>query len=257
VITTDVENNGMKGKLQGNPKIVTPNANAEAQFINNVQVGDSGMGSQESGLEAAHMALSLPNLYEGSSPCANTSDCASLGDLQCIAGSCKGSNSGFLREDAALELVFISDEEDQSSGPLSFYIDFFKSIKGFANESMMHAHSIVGTSGDTCEADVGNRYIEVATQTGGKIGSICAPNFANVLASIGDVAFGLKVQFFLSAVADAPTVQVWVDGQECTDGWVYDAPTNSVIFDENGDCMPEEGQNIDVHYKMLCLQDGP
>ena len=257
VITTDVENDGMKGKLQGNPKFVTPGPGAESQFINNVKVGDSGMGSQESGLEAAHMALSLPNLYNGTTPCTNNSECESLGDIQCIAGACTGANTGFIREDAALELVFISDEEDQSSGPLSFYIDFFKSIKGFANESMMHAHSIVGTSGDTCEADVGNRYIEVATQTGGKVGSICATNFAAVLASIGDVAFGLKVQFFLSAVAEAPTVQVWVNGQECTTGWVYDAPTNSVIFDENGACMPQEGEGIDVAYKMLCLQDGP
>ena len=104
VITTDVENDSMMGKLQGSPKIVTPGANAESQFTNNVKVGDSGMGSQESGLEAAHMALSLPNLYEGSNPCANNSECESLGDLQCIAGACKGSNSGFLREDAALNI---------------------------------------------------------------------------------------------------------------------------------------------------------
>jgi hypothetical protein len=158
-------------------------------------------------------------------------------------------------------LVFVSDEEDQSPGPLNFYIDFFKSIKGFANENMMHAHAIVGDAPGGCDsnsgsADAGNRYIEVAHETGGEVGSICATNFSSVLASIGDVAFGLKVQFFLSAVAESGTVKVWVDGSECLFGWNYQEDSNSVIFDENGVCMPQEGQVIDIYYKMLCLQEG-
>ena len=43
---------------------------------------------------------------------------------------CGGYNMGFLRKDATLEIVFVSDEEDQSPADLSFYINFFKNIKG-------------------------------------------------------------------------------------------------------------------------------
>ena len=44
-----------------------------------------------------------------------------------------GWNKGFLREDAQLEIIALSDEEDQSSGDLGFY-RFFRSIKGFNSE---------------------------------------------------------------------------------------------------------------------------
>ena len=141
---------------------------------------------------------------------------------------------------------------------MNFYIDFLKSIKGFMNEGLMHAHAIVGDAGSGCtssngDAGAGDRYIEVANQTGGKVGSICDDNFASVLASIGELAFGLKVQFFLSANAEPGTVEVTVAGAACNTGWEFDEDSNSVIFDPNGSCMPQEGDSISIYYKMLCL----
>jgi hypothetical protein len=38
------------------------------------------------------------------------------------------------RHDAALESHLPLDEDDYSAGTLNFYVDFFKSIKGFRNE---------------------------------------------------------------------------------------------------------------------------
>lgn len=260
VVTTDIDKTSVAGKLQGNPKIVTTGPSAETQFKDNVQVGDSGTGAQESGLEAANLALSMPLIYEGTNTsCAVDSDCDSYGTgLTCVSGKCVGWNAGFLRKDAALEVVFVSDEEDQSPGPLNFYIDFLKSIKGFANEGLMHAHAIVGDKGSGCnssngDAGAGDRYIEVANQTGGAVGSICDGNFATVLSSIGEVAFGLKVQFFLSASAQPGTVVVSVNGVGCPAGWTFEEDSNSVIFDSTGPCMPEEGHQISIYYKMLCL----
>jgi hypothetical protein len=122
----------------------------------------------------------------------------------------------------------------------------------------MHAHAIVGDSGSGCssgngDASSGDRYIEVANQTGGQVGSICDSNFASVLSSIGEVAFGLKVQFFLSANAEPGTVVVSINGQSCGSGWEFDDASNSVIFDSEGACMPNEGDEISIYYKMLCL----
>jgi len=260
VVTTDIKKDSASGRLQGSPKIVTPGPSSENQFKSNVQVGDNGAGEQEAGLEAASQALSMPLIYEGTNTtCSADSDCESYGPgLSCIGGKCAGWNAGFLRDDAALEIVFVSDEEDQSPGPLNFYIDFFKSIKGFANEGLMHAHAIVGDEGSGCssgngDAGAGDRYIEVAKQTGGKFGSICDDNFAAVLASIGEVAFGLKVQFFLSANAEPGTVEVSINGVKCSQDWEYEESSNSVIFEDDGACMPQEDDQISIYYKMLCL----
>jgi hypothetical protein len=221
--------------------------------------------AQESGLAASQLALSAPETTETGVSCGTTADCQKNATLcgspegcpySCIEGTCGGWNKGFLRDDAQLEIVHLSDEEDQSPAAVSFYIDFLKNIKGFYNTSMLHVHSIVGQTSGAC-AEPGKRYIETSQQTNGKIGDICDSNYGATMDQIGKVAFGLKVQFFLTRLADPPTVTVKVDGQQCTSGWKYDTPSNSVIFDNKNPAdpcsQPQPGMKILIHYKTLCL----
>ena len=121
----------------------------------------------------------------------------------------------------------------------------------------MHAHAIVGDAGKGCDgsggsAGAGDRYYEVSQQTGGKFHSICDSNWAFKLEDIGNVAFGLKVQFFLSRPAIPNTIAVTVVGVPCTDGWTYAQDSNSIIFDENSSCMPKENQKISISYEVIC-----
>ncbi len=264
VVTTDVDaNNANAGKLMGDPRFVTSQNGNVNDFEDSVKVGDFGSGT-EKGLEAAFRALTAPLalIHKPITECENDEACP--GESKCIdsvvdAGKkyCGGYNMEFLREDATLEIVFVSDEEDSSDAALTFYIDFFKSIKGFANESLFHAHAIVGPNGG-CDgaggsAADGQRYREVADQTGGKFHSICATDWAQKLEDIGTIAFGLKVQFFLSRPAIPNTVTVKVDGVPCESGWEYLEDSNSVLFDENGACMPQENQTIEIHYEVICF----
>jgi hypothetical protein len=264
VVTTDMEEfNDMAGKFMGQPRFVQ--SGDISGFQGNVQVGDNGSGT-EKGLLAAQTALALPLIGQVDPPqtCNTNDDCSS--PAECVpsvlnAGQsfCGGWNMEFLRKDATLEVVFVSDEEDGSDASLSFYIDFLKSLKGFANENLMHAHAIVGDAGG-CDgpggsADDGARYREVALQTGGKFQSICDSNWAQKLEDIGTIAFGLKVQFFLSRPAIPDTITVTVAGQQCPGGWSYDPATNSILFDENHPCMPQEGQSIEVYYEVICYSE--
>jgi len=260
VITTDMdEGNALKGQLMGDPRYVTL-ADPVSKFSSNVKVGANGSGT-ERGLAAMHAALSLPltGKPDPAVPCQSDADCSAPAKCVLEQGTkqCGGYNMGFVREDATLEVVFVSDEDDASSAALSFYIDFLKTIKGFANDNLMHAHSIVGDPGQGCDgsggsADSGDRYFEVSKQTGGKYHSICDSNWAYKLEDIGNVAFGLKVQFFLSRPAVPDTIAVMVDGVPCAAGWSYQADSNSVIFDENGGCMPIENQKISISYEVIC-----
>jgi len=254
VTTTDIDSNG--GRMLGSPRIVTPAT--WQSFSGNVQVGTNGSGT-ERGLNAAQMALTLPNIANSSVACATDGDCTAPD--ACYDGFCGGPNRGFLREDATLEIVFVSDEEDQSPADLSFYINFFKNIKGFYNGNLLHCHAIVGPPGgcssSSGDASPGMRYIDVANATGGNVASICQSDFADALASIGEIAFGLKTQFFLSRVAEPSTLEVRINGTLCSTGgganWVYDGPSNSVIFLEAGGCMPQPGDEVEIYYETICF----
>jgi hypothetical protein len=270
VISVNVVKEEVIGKLnRGDPKkqprYITPNPNSSDQFADLAYLDcNGGSDEQESGLQAAQVALTAPLVTDTLKICNSDSDCvndpALCGDPKtcpyyCFEGTCGGWNKGFLRDDAQLEMVVLSDEEDQSPSALAFYEDFFKNIKGYYNVGMMHFHAIVWHFG-ACESESsetdGKRYAQLADHTGGVNWNICG-DFEVVMDQIGLKAFQPKVQFFLSRLADPPTVTVKVNGTQCASGWKYDTNSNSVIFDTEGSCMPQPGQEIEVHYKTLCL----
>jgi len=245
----------------GQPSFLTPNDNNHGQELSSrVRMGANG-GTREAGLEAAYAALSDPYITIEGSACNSNADCAEPYGY-CTDRVCGGRNAGFLREEASLETVMLSDEEDQSTATPDFYTDFFRSIKGFRNDALLHVSTIIGadinsnTPGDCMtgngSADAGRRYGTVANATGGTIGSICASNFSSFLQNIGNRAFGLRREFFLSRAAEPATVEVRVNGQRQTVGWVYDETTNSVVFDR--DNTPEPGNEIEVEYEARCFQ---
>ena len=247
------------GRLKGNTRIVQRGSNASSQFLANTSrdfLGTNGAGSEQ-GLAAAEAALSDPLSYDTGVSCTANADCVSPDT--CIDGYCGGFNRGFLREEAALEIVFVSDEDDQSPATLNYYVDFFKNLKGYRNEGRMHTHAIVGASNgraSACEgpggdATRGERYVEVAQRTNGGIYSICEADFGTPLRMIGNQAFGLPVQFFLSRPALEATITVRVNGSETTSGWAYDYESNSIIFDTNQ--VPQPGQTIEVDYEAQCF----
>lgn len=258
VTTTDMEdNNGRLVAAAGNARYVT--SQNYQQLAQNFRVGTNGS-ADEKGLAAAQAALSLPLIANTSTTCTADSQCT-VPD-RCVDGFCGGRNRGFLREDAALEIVLVSDEEDSSPGDLNFYINFFRSIKGVYNSDMMHVHAIVGDVPGGCStqsgsAVAGRRYVDVATATGGSVISICDSNFSAGLASIGAIAFGLRRQFYLSRFPEPATINVRVAGQVCSPAaganWNYDEGSNSVVFNQNGGCMPQAGQQVVINYKTLCF----
>lgn len=255
VITTDMDS-GDAGKLVSRPRIITRSPAVASEFERSASVGTNGSGT-EKGLSAAQAALSTPLIYDSGIACSNNSGCQEPD--QCIEGFCGGANRGFLREEAALELVFVSDEDDYSEANLNFYVDFFKNIKGFRNEGRFHANAIVGAengranscSGAGGEASAGSRYVEVANRTNGRVFSICETDFGRPLQEIGNQAFGLPVQFFLTRPADRNTISVSVNGSPRNSGWSYDAQSNSIIFDESQ--VPQPGQRVRVSYNAQCF----
>jgi hypothetical protein len=242
VITTD------NAKLRGTPKIIkSSDADPVAEFSANANVGSSGS-STEKGLEMAFQALSDPLV--------------------------SGDNAGFLRADASLEIIMLSDEDDQSPQSLDFYVAFFYSIKGAGNTSLFHLSSIAGDVPNGCsssngDAVEGRRYKDMATRCSGVWGSICDQSFAQTLQAIGNRAFGLRAQFFLSRQpdfgqpfvvkmyanegacnADPNVTRGTVLPQDPNNGYTYDAQSNSIIFGPQA--IPQRGACFKVKYKAAC-----
>lgn len=237
VTTTDVSSGGEAGQFVGTTRIITPSTpNANTVFQQNTALGTSGSGT-ERGLEAAYLALSDPLI--------NTL------------------NAGFLRIDAALAVIFVSDERDQSSRTQAFYEDFLRNIKGFTNTAMFSASAVVGIQSPSCNGPGGNaeyapRYINVANNTGGVVESICAANWGQTLANIGLNSFGLRRQFSLSSSPVPVTIAVTVDGNPIPgttaggqQNWNYDSSTNTIIF--SAAAVPPAGATITVTYTVACL----
>jgi hypothetical protein len=236
VTTTDVRSTpiGQHGEFVGATRIITPaTPNKDVVFQANVNVGIDGS-PDEAGLEAAYLALSPANLA--------------------------GANVGFLRPQAILAIVIVSDEEDQSVDPnnpasfraVSFYQNYFQSLKPNGNFILS---AIVGTTNPQCSsadgtAYYGPRYIQVAQSSGGVVDSICNANWGQSLANIGVRSFGLERSFPLSSQPVPATIAVTLNGAPAPAGaWSYDAIANTVNFAVE----PPSYTTIDITYSVQCL----
>ena len=171
-----------------------------------------------------------------------------------------GLNEGFLRDEAKLYIIAVSDEEDQSRGPVGLYEDVFRQIKGIGNRDLISFSAITGLGRNQgCEAQRGSRYMELAANLGGVTQDICAGNWRASMRALGLDTFAYRTSFALSRRPRAETIQVRVGGraigrgqQGGQDGWVYNRADNSVVF--NPTAVPARGTQIEIEYDTLCAQ---
>lgn len=247
------------GVLQGSPSWVS--AMNWEKFVNIVEVGTTGSGTEQ-GLYAALIALSSPLIDPPAEACTQDSDCGLY--RECVLEQCQGMNYGFLRPEAALEVVFVSDEEDQSPDEVENYLDFFRAIKGYERPELLHLHAIVGPPGGCSSAngsaEPGLRYRNIANATGGAVYSICELDFAKGLEGIGEIAFSSQMTYPLSQIPAPPTISVSIEGLPCpatTSGvfnWIYDAQSNEVRLTEEGICKARPGELVEITYELLCFE---
>ncbi len=247
VVTTDVDpDNDGRGQLVGDPIYLTSaDDNYEELFHDRVQVGTDGS-DKEQGLEAAYQAVTEPYASDA--------------------------NAGFLREDAVLSLIFVSDEDDCSHRgglgseptnhdcyastedlvPVKDYISDFKEVKSSSDKII--ASSIVGPeAANGCQETVpGHRYWDLAEGLGGMIADICADDYEDIMSELGLSASGVRSSFQLTYAPVDGTIEVYIDEdlieQDAESGWTYDSETGYITF--NGDSVPPRDSVITIHYEV-------
>ena len=238
------------------PRIITPQtgggdpAQIAALFTQNVGVGQVGSGI-EPGFEAAYEALTPPNIT--------------------------GWNAGFLRDDANLAILVVTDSSatQVNSGPQSFdfYKNFFLSIKGFAQTNAFTFSAVCSTHQTTppattwgCDydetADAPNPYVTMANATNGIAIEVCTDDWATNLRQLGQSAFGYRTRFFLSESPNTnDQVTVQIDGvnfpattAQGTVQWTYNPTANAIDFSPLA--VPQPGSTLTISYNVLCYPPG-
>jgi hypothetical protein len=246
IITTDLTSNVEGQLLQEmsatgtlNPKILKPSTpNVEAIFTTRVKVGING--GTEGMAEPAAMALTAPLI--------------------------SSANAGFLRADAVLAVVIVSDAGDQSPLAATVYENQLRNIKGVQHASQFSYNDIgpfaaappAGCSYDDF-TDISKNIYLVQLLNGVK-DEICTANWAQTLEDIGKTAFGYRTHFFLTAEPDLTSghdLVVRIDGVQIAQVdpfgasvWSYDPATNAINFEPL--FVPEPGKTLTVEYYVQC-----
>jgi len=167
-------------------------------------------------------------------------------------------NYGFVREDAALHTVFVSDENDHSDLiSRGEWIEYLLTLKD--EPDRVTASSIVSPN-PVCPTafEPGDDYISVTNQVGGIFWSICNQEWGEVLELLGIQATGLKRQYYLSQLPVPGTIEVWIEENNVTRpfeeeiDWFYEPLTNSIIFHEY---VPSALAEVYVRYDNLAASE--
>jgi hypothetical protein len=168
-----------------------------------------------------------------------------------------GANAGFLRREAVLSLICITDDVDHSTEPVSFFRDAFFQLKGDPNLFTTSAIAVFGSTG--CGRADDGRYAEMVDSTGGYRTELCGADWGSTLADIGRTAGGSRSTFFLSntPAGGQGGLEVRLEGDvvPATDTggatiWTYDGGQNAITFSPGW--MPEPGQELEVRYTSAC-----
>ncbi len=211
------------------PRIITPSTpNRAALFAQSIQQGTLGSG-WEAVFEGARRALSPPLSY--------------------------GHNTGFLRPQAKLAVVYLSDEPEQSPVTPADHAKHLWALKGFSGASeRVRVYPIVPKVGGACTSTTDVARYEALTQlVGGAVHDICTANWNQLAAQIADDLVLLPRQFYLSRPrAPGQALTVKVNGVTRTEGthYTYDAGPNAITF--LAGFIPTPGQVIQVTFSAQC-----
>lgn len=230
--TMDMSRSGEQGRFIGTQKIVTDKTNDAVTHLKNmIQIGDGGSRT-ESGLAA--MSKTLLREYQ------------------------LGKNSDFLREDALLVVVFLTDDRDFSYGEVSEYYNFLNSIKG-SNDSRVQRWvtnfiGITDINDPACRtfqdyAALGARYIELANISGGVAESICYSDFSSYVNQVTTRLMSVLSEYKLENTPILDSLRVYKNNalvrKDKQNGWSYNETRNSVQFHGSERLNPSDEIKID------------
>jgi hypothetical protein len=166
----------------------------------------------------------------------------------CVLG---GECDSFVRTNALLAGIVVSDRSDASALTPESYVERLVALKGTSGLARIHAIAGVLPSPSCSTCDSASFGLDEAQElTGGTFLDICTSDWAEGLAILAAQSVSEVASFPLESDPVVDTIVVRVDGTEWG-GWTYtgrvdDGGTNEVRFD--GVPVPPGGSAVDISY---------
>ncbi len=172
----------------------------------------------------------------------------------CVSpGSDCSESAGFMRPEALLDVIIVSDSAEQSALSPEGYVEYLWTLK--ANPALVRINAIAGDvpgppACATCDSP-GYGYDQAQVLTDGQFLSVCADWNEN-LTALAEAAGPALGWFALGQDPITDTIEVSVDGV-LVSGWSYVSaddgfPTGAVVFDD--DSTPAPGADIEISYTV-------
>ncbi|MCB9647795.1 MAG: hypothetical protein H6730_14485 [Deltaproteobacteria bacterium] len=167
-----------------------------------------------------------------------------------------GDNAGFLRADAALSVLLVSDADDLSPGTVDAYVDALRAIKGASAPNMLDVGVVAswgpaGCSGVGGDARPTPRYKALANATSGVVQDVCAEGWRFLLEAR---CVGLESRFWLSSAPVPGSLEVSLSGQRVPRveangfvNWTYDDGAGVIDFVPYS--VPTWEEQLEVRYR--------
>ncbi len=237
-MTTNATTYPMTRQILGSPKFLT-SANIN-QLANRLVTGDKGS-DNERGLDA--LAFATGSYAATQAP-------------------------GFLRSDAFFSVIFLGDEEDQSSefgdGSRDDFVKYMNTFRpDFKEGGRAWIANFIGTvANESCDnlggtPSRGAKYMKLVDVSGGVKESICNNDYTNALSNIKARIVERITAYRLKDVPDKSTIRVSVAGVEIfedpVNGWTLETETSNgkvvYILKFHGTAIPAADVQINVDYK--------
>lgn len=250
VVTTDIRSKtdpvpalrGQEGEFQAQdfngttvPVLSNSTTDLADHFKVNVEVGQTG-NANATALDAVNLSLSSSML--------------------------NGVNSGFLRSDAHLAVIVLSDADDNDSSNTPTQVqDFLNSLKPDKFDVISRTYKknftvsgvIISDFTDTnCVApfEDGLKFKTLISATNGSLANICDANFSSGLNQISQRIAEAITDIPLGQVPDTSTIVITFNGvvvpNDATNGWTYSSSGNKVVF--HGTSIPTDNTSISINY---------
>ena len=151
--------------------------------------------------------------------------------------------STWLRWDAALLIVFVSDEEEQSDMSVDDFTDWIDNYRSSVFMSSIINLDPVESLCNVSTSYAGYRYEEATLTYSGVVMDICSKDWTDGVRDASDSIDPIS-EWGLTYVPIKESIVVFVDGVPFMD-WGYDPVTNKVYFT----ILPDGGSLVEIGYR--------
>jgi hypothetical protein len=171
-----------------------------------------------------------------------------------VMAAVNGQNPGFLRTDAHLAVIMVTDANDDSTVSASAFQYFLWNLKG-RDHDRFSAYAVLALEG--CKQDPGGpptKILEFLRMSQGRAYNLCDRQYGDKLAEAGRLiqSKASRIRIDLKAIPELDTLQVSFGGKllpmDPTHGWTYDPEKIAVIVSGEAELKGAKDARLEIKF---------